>query len=139
MSGELYSSRRPEDFRIRICTLWGHFGCQSGSPISVLWLEIPKPAREQPRCLAIALSRLRPGGRAVLADEVEPDSAARRVLHRAGRLPLAVVTYLLTQTTTRAVDGLGDQLRASGFVDVDEERPWPAFAIVSGSRPLEAA
>jgi demethylmenaquinone methyltransferase/2-methoxy-6-polyprenyl-1,4-benzoquinol methylase len=94
---------------------------------------------ERAYTLAIALSRLRPGGRAVLADEVEPDSAARRVLHRVGRLPLEVLTYLLTQTTTHAVSGLADQVRAAGFVEVDEERPWPAFAIVGGSRPLEAA
>jgi len=94
---------------------------------------------ERAYTLAIVLTRLRPGGQVVLADEVVPISVPRRFLHRVGRLPLAVVTYLLTQTTTRAVNGLGDQLRASGFVDVDEERPWPAFAIVRGRRPREAA
>jgi demethylmenaquinone methyltransferase/2-methoxy-6-polyprenyl-1,4-benzoquinol methylase len=73
----------------------------------------------------------------VLADEVAPDSPARRLLFRLGRLPLELVTYLLTQTTTRPVSGLCDQLRAAGFVEVHEERPWPAFAIVRAQRPPE--
>ena len=63
----------------------------------------------------------------------------RWVLHLVARMPLATMTYLLTQTTTRAVSGLADQVRAAGFAEVDEERPWPAFAIVGGRRPLEVA
>ena len=94
---------------------------------------------ERAYALAVVLSRLRPGGWLVVADEVTPGSAVRRVVHRAARLPLEMITYLLTQTTTRAVAGLADEIRAAGFVDVVEKRPWPAFAIVSGRRSLEAA
>jgi demethylmenaquinone methyltransferase/2-methoxy-6-polyprenyl-1,4-benzoquinol methylase len=96
-------------------------------------------ADERAYTIAAALTRLRPGGQLVLADEAAPESAAQRVLHRLGRIPLAFLTYLLTQTTTRPVSGLADQLRTAGLVEVDEERPWPAFAIVRGYRPLEAA
>jgi len=92
---------------------------------------------QQAYALRIARSRLRPGGKLVLADEVAPDSPARRLLFRLGRLPLELVTYLLTQTTTRPVSGLGDQLRTAGFVEVHEERPWPAFAIVRARRAPE--
>lgn len=94
---------------------------------------------ERSHTLAIALTRLRPGGRVVLADEVMPASAIRRFMHRVGRMPLAILTYLLTQTSTRAVSGLADHARAVGFVEVDEQRPWADFAIVHGRRPLDAA
>ena len=94
---------------------------------------------EQAYTLATALTRLRPGGDLVLADEVVSASAARRFLLRIARTPVAALTYLLTQTTTRAVRGLADSVRAAGYVDVDEQRPWADFAIVRGHRPLEAA
>jgi ubiquinone/menaquinone biosynthesis C-methylase UbiE len=89
--------------------------------------------------LEIAFTRICPGGRLVVADEVAPFSAVQRFLYRVGRIPLVVATYLLTQTTTRAVSGLADRVCAAGYVGVGEERPWPAFAIVSGSRPAEVA
>lgn len=92
---------------------------------------------QQAYALRTARSRLRPGGKVVLADEVAPSTLMRRMLYRLGRLPLELVTYVLTQTTTRPVSGLGDQLRAAEFVDVQEERPWPAFAIVQAWRPRE--
>jgi len=94
---------------------------------------------QQAYALRIARSRLRPGGTVVVADEVAPHSLLRRVLYRLGRLPLELVTYVLTQTITRPVSGLGDQLRAAGFVEVREEWPWSAFAIVHARRPMEAA
>jgi demethylmenaquinone methyltransferase/2-methoxy-6-polyprenyl-1,4-benzoquinol methylase len=96
-------------------------------------------ADERAYTLAVALTRLRPGGQLVLADEVVPDSSLHAFLHRALRMPLAVVTYLLTQTTTCAVRGLDEELQRAGFVEVDEDRLSPRFTIVSGHRPLEAA
>jgi ubiquinone/menaquinone biosynthesis C-methylase UbiE len=94
---------------------------------------------EQAYVLGACLTRLQPGGHLVLADEVVPASMMHRVVHRLVRTGLAVVTYLLTQTTTRPVGGLVESVRAAGYVDVDETRPWADFAIVSGRRPLEAA
>ena len=58
---------------------------------------------------------LKPGGRLVLADEVRPRSAWKRILHGAIRLPVAILTFALTQTTTRAVEGLEDLVREAGF------------------------
>lgn len=43
---------------------------------------------------------VRPGGTVVVADEVAPADAVRRLAYRARRAPLAAVTYLLTQTST---------------------------------------
>jgi ubiquinone/menaquinone biosynthesis C-methylase UbiE len=58
---------------------------------------------------------LRPGGLLLLADEVRPPRPCQRLLHEAFRAPLAVLTWLLTQTTTRAVSDLPGLVRAAGF------------------------
>ena len=58
---------------------------------------------------------LKPGARLVLADEVRPRSAWKRILHGAVRLPLAILTFALTQTTTKAVEGLEDLVPEAGF------------------------
>ena len=94
---------------------------------------------EQAYVLAVCRTRLRPGGSLVLADEVAPASPWRRIPYRLGRMGVAFVTYLLTQTTTRTVEGLAQSVRAAEYVDVDEQRPWADLAIVHGCRPLEAA
>jgi ubiquinone/menaquinone biosynthesis C-methylase UbiE len=59
---------------------------------------------------------LRPGGRLLVADEVKPEGIIKRTLHLVVRIPLVIITYLLTQTTTRAVSGLPDKVREAGFV-----------------------
>jgi len=58
---------------------------------------------------------LRDGGRLVIADEVVPRSWPLRLLNRVLRLPLVVLTYILTQTTTRAVTGLEEKITGAGF------------------------
>jgi demethylmenaquinone methyltransferase/2-methoxy-6-polyprenyl-1,4-benzoquinol methylase len=55
------------------------------------------------------------GGRLVIADEVVPRSWPLRLLSRVLRLPLVVLTYILTQTTTRAVAGLEEKIAGTGF------------------------
>ena len=64
---------------------------------------------------------LPPGGKLLLADEVRPDTLGRKLLHWAIRIPLAILTYLLTQTTTHAVPDLLTQVQAAGF-DVEAVR-----------------
>jgi ubiquinone/menaquinone biosynthesis C-methylase UbiE len=54
------------------------------------------------------------GGRLIIGDEVVP-SWPRRALHLLLRLPLVIVTYVLTQTTTRAVAGLRSKIADAGF------------------------
>ena len=58
---------------------------------------------------------LKPGGLLLLADETLPDTLGRKLAHWAIRIPLAALTYLLTQTTTHAVPDLPDLVRAGGF------------------------
>jgi ubiquinone/menaquinone biosynthesis C-methylase UbiE len=55
------------------------------------------------------------GGRLVIADEVVPSSWPKRLLHLLVRLPLVVVTYVLTQTTTSAVRDMESKITAAGF------------------------
>jgi ubiquinone/menaquinone biosynthesis C-methylase UbiE len=54
------------------------------------------------------------GGRLVVTDEVVPPWP-RRALHLLMRLPLMVITYVLTQTTTRAVANLQAKIVDAGF------------------------
>lgn len=86
--------------------------------------------------LEVVRSRLRPAGRLVIADEVVPRGALRRVRYALRRWPLAVLAYLLTQTTTTPLEGLPQRVRAAGFVAVDEQRLWgDAFCIVRACAP----
>jgi len=92
-------------------------------------------ADEQDYTLDIAFTRLVPGGVIVIADECEPEKPLQRLFYRLKRLPVAAVTYLLTQATTRPVGALGGRLRAAGFSNVDEERMLSdSFLIVRGTR-----
>jgi demethylmenaquinone methyltransferase/2-methoxy-6-polyprenyl-1,4-benzoquinol methylase len=76
-----------------------------------------------------------PGGRLVIADEVIPRSAGRRLGQRLLRAPLAAATYLVSRGRTRALAELAGEITAAGFV-VDEERRshGDAFALVVAHR-----
>jgi demethylmenaquinone methyltransferase/2-methoxy-6-polyprenyl-1,4-benzoquinol methylase len=77
---------------------------------------------EQAYVLAAARRVLRPGGRLVVADEVEPPGLWGRLAHAALRWPVAVLTYVLTQTSTQAVRDLAARVRAAGFTIREERR-----------------
>ncbi|MFH1436795.1 MAG: corrinoid protein-associated methyltransferase CpaM [Pseudomonadota bacterium] len=77
---------------------------------------------EQAYALRHARRVLKPGGRLAVADEARPRGLARRVLHGALRIPLVAITFALTQTSTRAVEGLEDAIRAAGFEIVKAQR-----------------
>jgi ubiquinone/menaquinone biosynthesis C-methylase UbiE len=64
---------------------------------------------------------LRAGGHLIVADEVRAPTPARRALQNLVRLPLAAVTYALTQTTTGAVQNLEERISAAHFGIVRRE------------------
>lgn len=78
---------------------------------------------------------LRPGGSVVVADEVVPDSLPARLAYWTTRAPLAAVTYLATQTTTRPVTGIDAAMRSSGLTDVETTSHGRSFQIATGRKP----
>jgi len=58
---------------------------------------------------------LAPGGRLLIADEVLPEALLPRLLYYLVRLPLLLVTWLLTRTTTHPLRRLPQELAAAGF------------------------
>jgi demethylmenaquinone methyltransferase/2-methoxy-6-polyprenyl-1,4-benzoquinol methylase len=70
---------------------------------------------ERRYALGQAQRLLQPEGLLLLADEVRPARLHQRLLHEILRAPLAVLTWLLTQTTTHAVPDLPGLVRAAGF------------------------
>jgi ubiquinone/menaquinone biosynthesis C-methylase UbiE len=85
--------------------------------------------------LKTSYSRMKPGGRIAIADEVPPETTVRRLWHRAARWPVAALTYAITQTTTHPVVGLVEAIRSAGFEDVVQERVAPGdFAVVRAGR-----
>jgi len=77
---------------------------------------------EQDYALKHSYRVLKPGGRLAIADEARPDSIPGRMIHALIRLPLVVVTFILTQTATRAVTDLAQRVSKAGFVLEGVER-----------------
>lgn len=87
---------------------------------------------ERAYTLSVARELLKPGGAMVIADEALPDSAFARLLHRLARLPLASLTYLITQTTTHPLADMTGTMLRSGFGDVHSTTVWSGFVLVRG-------
>jgi 2-polyprenyl-3-methyl-5-hydroxy-6-metoxy-1,4-benzoquinol methylase len=85
--------------------------------------------------LRIARSRLVPGGIIVIGDETAPGGAFARCAYWLRRLPVAVLTFVLTQATTKPIDDPSERLRSAGFTSVVVERLWSgSFFIAHGFR-----
>lgn len=67
---------------------------------------------------------LRPGGLLLVADEVRPKNLVTRGLRSLVRIPLAILTYLISQQTTRPIAGLHGRLTEAGLriVSVNSSR-----------------
>ena len=72
-------------------------------------------AAERRYSLKTLSTRLKPGATLVVADEVLPTGAAARAWYRARRAPVAAWTWLLTQTSTGALDDLAGEVAGAGF------------------------
>jgi ubiquinone/menaquinone biosynthesis C-methylase UbiE len=96
-------------------------------------------ADEQAYVLHAARAVLRSGGRLVLADEVEASGCGARLAQALVRWPLAVLTYVVTQTSTAAVRDLAGLVRGAGFRVVDQRRLPGGSGLVVGERPPEGA
>lgn len=79
-------------------------------------------ASERAYVLAAAVRAVRPGGRIVIADEVRPGAMWQRAVHLLVRIPLALLTWIVTGTTTHAIADLSGELTAAGLRPVEEHR-----------------
>ena len=59
---------------------------------------------------------LKPDGLLLIADEVSPASNFKKVLSWLIRFPLLIITYLITQTTTSAVNNLPTRVEEAGLL-----------------------
>jgi|GEM_PF-70854 len=65
---------------------------------------------------------LKDSGTLVLAGEVKPRGLVKRLLHFLIRFPLAIATYLIAQTGTKAVPDMAGEVARSGFEVLGEQR-----------------
>jgi ubiquinone/menaquinone biosynthesis C-methylase UbiE/ferredoxin len=64
---------------------------------------------------------LKPDGKLLVVSEVRPKHFLKRAIYYALRLPLALITYLISQTGTKPVPNIADEMRQAGFA-ITEER-----------------
>jgi len=96
-------------------------------------------ADERAYALRSARRVLVPDGRLVIADEAVPRSRPRRLAKRLRRLPSVVVTWALTQTTTRALPDPAGLVRGAGFEHVKASNRFGGdLTMVSACRPTES-
>jgi demethylmenaquinone methyltransferase/2-methoxy-6-polyprenyl-1,4-benzoquinol methylase len=90
---------------------------------------------EQKYVLSQAHRILRSSGLIIISDEVKPRSLWKRILHSLIRIPLALITYLLTQTSTKALEDIKDPMMKAGFKIIHEKRSFiDSFALFVGQK-----
>jgi ubiquinone/menaquinone biosynthesis C-methylase UbiE len=99
-----------------------HFPAGSFDTIVSILVFSEMSEAEQLLVLRQCRSLLRPGGRMILADEVRAPKFLWRMVHNLVRVPLSIITYLLTQASTSPVGDLNAKLSETGFRIIMEER-----------------
>jgi len=64
---------------------------------------------------------LKPGGLLLVADEARPQNFIKKIFYWLLRLPMVVITYIITQTTTHAVSRLPQKVEQANF-DIEQVR-----------------
>jgi ubiquinone/menaquinone biosynthesis C-methylase UbiE/NAD-dependent dihydropyrimidine dehydrogenase PreA subunit len=78
---------------------------------------------------------LKPSGTFVLADEVRPQNFVNRFFHFMARLPLAVITYIIAQTGTKALVDISEDVSRAGLEISSENYSFlGSFAVISAKR-----
>jgi ubiquinone/menaquinone biosynthesis C-methylase UbiE len=115
-----------------------HFPPESFDTICCVLLLSELSAPERSETLRQCRQLLRRDGQLIVADEVRAPTLARRFLHRLIWLPLAAITYALTQATTHPLPGLDAKLAAAGFTVVRREPNRLGNFLVLEARKQEA-
>ncbi|MBC7224958.1 MAG: methyltransferase domain-containing protein [Anaerolineae bacterium] len=90
------------------------------------------------QALAAARSLLAPGGRLVVVDEVVPEPLWARACYALVRIPLSLLTWLLTRGSTYPLRGLATTLREEGWEAVRQEHFLAGALTLILARPAAA-
>ena len=86
---------------------------------TLLFSELPIDVQDD--VLTACRGLLTPGGRMLVADEVIPAAVSARLLYKLIRFPLAVLTWLLTRTSTSALEGFETRLADNGYAVINKK------------------
>lgn len=112
-----------------------HFPTESFDTIVSILMFSELSDAEQRLVLHQCRVLLRPSGRLILADEVRPSTLPLRWIHYLVRLPLSVITYVLTQASTSPVRDLKAKLNETGFrIIMEESNRLGDFALVEAEK-----
>ena len=70
----------------------------------------------------------------LMADEIVPENWTKRILVQVIRIPLVLLTYLLTQTTTHPLKDIANQIESNGFSIEISKRNFPGDFIRIAAR-----
>ena len=79
-------------------------------------------SEERASVLYQAKKLLKPDGKLLIAGEVQPAVLYKRVVHLLLRFPLAVLTYIISQTGTKPLSHISKEVARAGFTLSKEER-----------------
>jgi demethylmenaquinone methyltransferase/2-methoxy-6-polyprenyl-1,4-benzoquinol methylase len=93
---------------------------------------------EQEYTLLKVFELLKPGGVLAVADETRPAGPWKRLLYELVRLPLALLTFIFTQTSTYPVVGLEERVQKAGFrIDQVAKKNLDSFVLLYAVKPRE--
>jgi ubiquinone/menaquinone biosynthesis C-methylase UbiE len=121
-----------------VAELTDQFPGQSFDTIVGILLFSELSEAEQHLALHQCNSLLRSGGSLILADEVPAATWGGRTMHNLLRVPLLLIAYLLTQTSTRPVRDLEAKLNEAGFrIVLRESNRLGDFSLVQAAKREE--
>lgn len=125
--------------RMDVTQLSDHFEAGTFDTITstLLFSELPPEVRRY--VLEEAARLLKPGGRLLIADEVIPAGIWQRLAYWLVRLPLVVLTWLLTRTSTTALRGFPGEMARAGLVAYPLESHLGGSLQLFLAQPAEAA
>ncbi len=79
---------------------------------------------------------LKPGGTLIIADEIKPENFLNGFLYNLVRIPMAIVTFLVTQQSTHPINGIDSMVRKQGFaISSMERRSAETFLLLCARKP----
>ncbi len=110
-----------EFHHLDVTELADHFQAASFDVIASTLAFSEFPPEVQRYALREAAQLLRPGGQLLIADEMLPAGAWARFVFWLVRLPLLILTWLLTRTTTKPLRSFSETLIEAGFIPAVKE------------------